>query len=238
MEIIAAIDIMDGACVRLTEGNFSTVKVYHKYPLEIAKEFEGAGLKRLHLVDLDGAKAGMVRNWKVLELIASKTGLSVDFGGGIKKENDVRIAFDSGASFATVGSIAVTNQEEFTKWLMIFGAEKFLLGADVRDRKIVINGWLESSTIPVVEFIKLYWTKGVKKVLCTDVAKDGRLEGPSMELYKDLVREVPGLFLIASGGVSSTQDLEELRLVQCSAVVIGKAFYEGKIHLSEIGKFL
>src|ERR1700692_1920841 len=183
MEIIPAIDIIEGKCVRLTQGDYSQKKVYNEHPLEVAKEFEGAGLKRLHLVDLDGAKSGAVKNWQVLETIAGKTKLSIDFGGGIKTEEDVRIVFDSGAAFVTVGSIAVKNENEFVKWLLIFGAEKFLLGADVKDEMIAINGWMDTTAICVYDFMEKYISHGVKQIFCTDVSKDGKLEGPSVELY-------------------------------------------------------
>ena len=186
MEIIPAIDIIDGKCVRLTQGDYEQKKIYNEHPLEVAKEFEAAGLQRLHLVDLDGAKEKKVKNWKVLETIASKTKLAIDFGGGIASESDVRIVFDSGAALATVGSIAVKNEFEFVKWLMIFGAEKFLLGADVKDKMIAIHGWLETTDKSIFDFIGNYIEKGVQQIFCTDVSKDGKLEGPSTELYKEI----------------------------------------------------
>src|SRR3954468_4192095 len=179
--IIPAIDIIEGKCVRLTQGDYEQKKIYNEHPLEVAKQFEDAGLKRLHLVDLDGAKVGSVKNWKVLEMLASKTSLIIDFGGGIKKEEDVRIIFNSGAVFATVGSIAVKNEEEFIKWLWIFGAAKFLLGADVKEEKIAVSGWLEKTDIWIYDFIQKYISKGIKQVFCTDVSKDGLLAGPSLE---------------------------------------------------------
>jgi phosphoribosylformimino-5-aminoimidazole carboxamide ribotide isomerase len=237
MEIIPAIDIIDGKCVRLTEGDYTQKKIYNEYPLEIAKEFEGAGLKRLHLVDLDGAISGAVKNWKVLETIAGKTKLSIDFGGGIKKEGDVRIAFDSGAAFVTVGSIAVKNENEFVKWLLVFGAEKFLLGADVKDEKIAINGWMDTTEIRVYDFMRKYISHGVKQIFCTDVSKDGKLEGPSFELYKKIVAKFPELYFVASGGVSAVKDLEELQNIGCKATIIGKAIYEGRITISDLMSF-
>ncbi len=178
MQIIPAIDIIDGKCVRLTEGDYSQKKIYNEHPLEVAKQFEDVGLSRLHLVDLDGAKEGSVKNWKVLETIAGKTSLIIDFGGGIKKENDVEIVFNSGAALATVGSIAVKDETEFVKWLLIFGADKFLLGADVKEEKIAINGWQKKTDIGIYDFIEKYINNGVKQIFCTDVSKDGKLEGP------------------------------------------------------------
>jgi len=232
--VIPAIDIIDGKCVRLEQGNYDKVTLYHKEPLEVAKKFEDAGLKRLHLVDLDGAKSGAVKNWKVLETISGKTSLVIDFGGGIKNEKDVEIVFDSGATFATVGSIAVKDEEEFIKWLMKFGSEKFLLGADVKNEKIAISGWQETTEIWIYDFIGKYIAHGVKQIFCTDVNKDGKLQGPSIDLYKNIVSKFPELFFIASGGVSSVKDLEELKNVGCRAAIVGKAIYEHKITLKEL----
>ncbi len=234
MQIIPAIDIIDGKCVRLTQGDYSQKKIYNEHPLEVAKQFEDAGLSRLHLVDLDGAKAGAVKNWKVLETIAGKTSLMIDFGGGIKKEEDVNIVFDSGAALATVGSIAVKDETEFVKWLLIFGADKFLLGADVKDEKIAIHGWLEKTDISVYDFIEKYIAHGIKQIFCTDVNKDGKLEGPSIELYKNIIKKFPDLHFIASGGVSSIKDLDELQSVGCKGAIIGKAIYEGRIRVSDL----
>jgi phosphoribosylformimino-5-aminoimidazole carboxamide ribotide isomerase len=234
MEIIPAIDIIDGKCVRLTQGDYEQKKIYNEHPLEVAKQFEDAGLKRLHLVDLDGAKAGSVKNWKVLERIAGKTSLIIDFGGGIKKEEDAKIVLECGAAFATVGSIAVKDETEFVKWLIIFGAEKFLLGADVKEEKIAINGWLEKTDIWIYDFIEKYIDHGVKQIFCTDVSKDGKLEGPAVELYKNIVVKFPDLHFIASGGVSSLKDLEELSNIGCKGAIIGKAIYEGRISLKEL----
>jgi len=229
MEIIPAIDIIDGKCVRLTQGDYSQKKIYNEHPLEIAKQFEDVGFKRLHLVDLDGAKQKAVKNWKVLESIASNTKLVIDFGGGIATEDDVRIVFDSGAALATVGSIAVKNEFEFVKWLLIFGADKFLLGADVKDKMIAIHGWLET--------IENYISKGVQQIFCTDVSKDGKLEGPSTELYKEIITKFPALYFIASGGVASIKDLELLKETGCKGVIIGKAIYENRISLNELKSF-
>ena len=234
MTIIPAIDIIEGKCVRLTEGDYSSKKVYNEHPLEVAKEFEGAGLKRLHLVDLDGAKAGAVKNWKVLETIAGKTSLTIDFGGGIKTNKDVQIVFDSGARFATVGSIAVKDEGEFVKWLLQFGAGKFLLGADVKNEKIAIHGWQETSDIWVYDLLEKYIGHGIKQVFCTDVSKDGKLGGPATSLYKSIIEKFPSLELIASGGVSSMKDVEELAKAGCKGVIIGKAIYENRVSLSDL----
>lgn len=234
MQIIPAIDIIDGKCVRLTEGDYSQKKIYNEHPLEVAKQFEDAGLQRLHLVDLDGAKAGKIINWKVLETIAAKTKLIIDFGGGIKTTNDVEIVFESGATLATVGSIAVKNETEFVKWLLQFGAHKFLLGADVKDEKIAVGGWLETTDINIYNFIESYVQKGVQQIFCTDISKDGKLQGPSIELYKNVIKTFPEIFFIASGGVSSVKDLEELKLIGCKAAIVGKAIYENKISIKEL----
>ena len=237
LQVIPAIDIIDGKCVRLTQGDYSQKKIYNEHPLEIAKLFEDAGLKRLHLVDLDGAKAGAVKNWKVLDKIASKTKLIVDFGGGIKTENDVNVVFESGAAYATVGSIAVKDELLFTQWLEQFGAGKFLLGADVKDEKIAIHGWLETTDIWVYDFIKKYLDKGVQQIFCTDVSKDGKLEGPATDLYKNIITESPAIHLIASGGVSSMDDLYKLQEVGCTGAIVGKAIYENRIALADLKQF-
>jgi phosphoribosylformimino-5-aminoimidazole carboxamide ribotide isomerase len=237
MEIIPAIDLIDGKCVRLTQGDYNQKKIYNEHPLEVAKQFEDVGLSRLHLVDLDGAKAGAVKNWKVLETIAAKTSLIIDFGGGIKKEEDVKIVFNSGARFATVGSIAVKDEAEFVKWLLIFGADKFLLGADVKAEKIAINGWQEKTDIWIYDFIEKYIQHGVKQIFCTDVNKDGKLEGPSIELYKNIIKKFPDLHFIASGGVSSIKDLEELESIGCKAAIIGKAIYEGRVKIADLKNY-
>ncbi|MDX2045464.1 MAG: 1-(5-phosphoribosyl)-5-[(5-phosphoribosylamino)methylideneamino]imidazole-4-carboxamide isomerase [Chitinophagaceae bacterium] len=236
--IIPAIDIIDGKCVRLTQGDYSQKKVYNENPLEVAKQFEAAGLKRLHLVDLDGAKAGTVKNWKVLEDIAGNTGLLIDFGGGIKKEEDVKQVFNSGAVWATIGSLAVKNEEEFVKWLTKFGADKFLLGADVKGEMIAVGGWLETTGINIYDFIKKYVDHGVQQLFCTDVSKDGKLEGPSVELYKNIISRFPGLHFIASGGVSSMKDMEELNAIGCKGAIVGKAIYENRISLNELKSFI
>jgi phosphoribosylformimino-5-aminoimidazole carboxamide ribotide isomerase len=232
--IIPAIDIIDGKCVRLTEGDYSQKKIYNENPLAVAKEFEQAGLSRLHLVDLDGAKAGAVQNWKVLEQIASNTSLLIDFGGGIKRKEDVETVFKSGARWATVGSIAVKNEAELIKWFEDYGAENFLVGADVKGENITVGGWVETTAINVFDFISRYFSLGVEQVFCTDVSKDGKLEGPSFELYQKIIEKFPGLFFIASGGVSSINDLNKLREIGCSAAIVGKAIYEGRISLKEL----
>jgi phosphoribosylformimino-5-aminoimidazole carboxamide ribotide isomerase len=237
MEIIPAIDIIDGKCVRLTQGDYGQKTIYNEYPLEVAKQFEDAGIKRLHLVDLDGAKAGSVKNWKVLEAIAGKTSLGIDFGGGITKEEDVQIVFDCGAAYATIGSMAVKDETRFVGWMQFFGAERFLLGADVKHEKIVVAGWLENTDIWIYDFIRKYIDHGIKQVFCTDVSKDGKLQGPSTELYRNILVEFPKLYFIASGGVSSLQDLEELASIGCNGAIVGKAIYEGRISIHALNKF-
>lgn len=236
MEIIPAIDIIEGKCVRLTQGDYSQKKIYNEKPLEVAKEFEDAGLKRLHLVDLDGAKAGKVVNWKVLEAIAGKTSLTIDFGGGVKTEKDIEIIFESGGALVTIGSMAVKEEEVFIGWLKIYGADKFLLGADVKNEKIAVHGWQETTDIWIYDFIQKYMEKGMKQVFCTDVAKDGALEGPSIELYKNIIQKFPDLHFIASGGVSNIDDVYELEDINCKGVIIGKAIYEGRIKLNDLIK--
>jgi len=234
MEIIPAIDIIDGKCVRLTQGDYAQKRVYNEHPLEVAQAFEDAGLRRLHLVDLDGAKAGKVRNWKVLETLAGKTGMVIDFGGGIKTGADVDIVFNSGAALATVGSIAVKDGPLFVSWLQEYGAGRFLLGADVKEEKIAIGGWLETTDRWVYDFIQEYVEKGVTQVFCTDVSKDGLLQGPALDLYRSIIDKFPELHFIASGGVSSMDDVRQLAEIGCKGVIIGKAIYEGRILLDEI----
>lgn len=234
MEIIPAIDIIDGKCVRLTEGDYSQKTIYSEHPLDIAKAFENAGIKRLHLVDLDGAKAGKVTNWAVLESIAKNTALVIDFGGGIKQESDLKIVFESGASMATIGSLAVKNPELFSSWLKIYGEDRFLLGADVKGEKIAIGGWLETTEETVFDFIASCLQKGVQQIFCTDISKDGKLEGPSIELYQKIIQQFPELHFIASGGVSSMQDIDALKMIGCSGVIVGKAIYEGRIKITEL----
>jgi phosphoribosylformimino-5-aminoimidazole carboxamide ribotide isomerase len=237
MQIIPAIDIIEGKCVRLTEGDYAQKKIYNENPLEVAKAFEGIGLMRLHLVDLDGAKAGEVVNWKVLEKIANNTELKIDFGGGIKTEATLKTVLDTGATYATIGSLAVKNELLFQEWIARFGAKVFMLGADVFEEKIAIGGWLEKTEISVFDFMKSYIDKGVKQIFCTDIKKDGKLQGPSIELYQKIIEQFPALHLIASGGVSSLDDLIELEEIGCSAAIVGKAIYENKITISELANF-
>jgi phosphoribosylformimino-5-aminoimidazole carboxamide ribotide isomerase len=237
MQIIPAIDLIDGKCVRLTEGNYAQKKIYNEDPLEVAKAFEGIGLMRLHLVDLDGAKAGEVVNWKVLEKIAHQTQLKIDFGGGIKKETTLKTVFDTGASYATIGSLAVNNRLVFEEWIERFGADAFMLGADVFEEKIAIGGWIEKTNINVYEFIEYYMSKGIAQVFCTDIQKDGKLAGPSIDLYKKIMDQFPKLHLIASGGVSNMEDLHTLRTIGCAGAIVGKAIYENRITLKELASF-
>ena len=237
MQIIPAIDIIDGKCVRLTEGDYAQKKVYNENPLEVALQFQDAGLERVHLVDLDGAKAGKIVNWKVLELIASKTSLKIDFGGGIKKQEDVRVVLEAGALWATVGSVAVKDKNALLQWMQHFGADKFLLGADVKGELLAVGGWLETTTINIYDFITAYLQQGIQQIFCTDISKDGRLEGRSLELYKSLIERNKNLHLIASGGVSSIQDLEALRAIGCAGAIVGKAIYEGRISINDLKYF-
>jgi phosphoribosylformimino-5-aminoimidazole carboxamide ribotide isomerase len=234
--IIPAIDIIDGKCVRLTQGDYQQKKIYNEHPLEVAKQFEDAGLKRLHLVDLDGAKAGHIKNWKVLETLAAKTSLIIDFGGGVKAEEDVNIIFNSGGAMVTIGSLAVKEEETFVSWLTKYGPEKFLLGADVKDEKIAVHGWQQTTNIWIYDFIEKYIQRGVQQIFCTDVAKDGALQGPSIELYKSIIQKFPQLYFIASGGVSSINDIYQLKAIGCKGIIIGKAIYEGKISLTDLQK--
>ena len=236
MKIIPAIDIIEGKCVRLTKGDFSQKKIYNENPVEVAKEFEDAGLERLHLVDLDGAREGKVRNWKVLESLAGKTSLQIDFGGGINSEKDLSIIFDSGALWATIGSLAVREQEKMKSWIIQYGADKFFLGADVREKKLAVKGWTEMTEMKIGEFIAFYLELGLDHIFCTDISRDGLLEGPATELYKELIQEYPPLRLVASGGVSGLSDLEQLIEAGCYGVIIGKAIYEGRINVQDLKK--
>ena len=234
MRIIPAIDIIDGKCVRLSKGDYSTKKIYNENPIEVAKEFEGAGMQYLHVVDLDGAKANHIVNYKVLEQISSKTTLKIDFGGGLKSDEDLHIAFNSGAKQITGGSIAVKQPKIFEGWLSKYGAVKIILGADSKNEKIAVSGWQEESDKEVIPFIKSYENKGIKYVICTDIAKDGMLEGPSFNLYKRILKDTRDIKLIASGGVTSLSDLNELEDLGCEAAIIGKALYEGHIRLRDL----
>ncbi|MCB9198768.1 MAG: 1-(5-phosphoribosyl)-5-[(5-phosphoribosylamino)methylideneamino]imidazole-4-carboxamide isomerase [Flavobacteriales bacterium] len=235
MRIIPAIDIIEGKCVRLTEGNYSTKKVYNEDPVEVAKEFEDQGLKYLHLVDLDGAKASRIINYKVLEKISKSTSLIIDFGGGIKTDDDIKIAFNSGAYQITGGSIAVKNPSLFKFWIRQYGKDKIILGADCRNRNIAIEGWQESSDIDVIDFIEAYVTIGIKNVICTDISKDGKLAGPSLKLYAEILSQTKAS-LIASGGVTTMEDLRFLKEIGCEGAIIGKAIYEGRIKVKELSK--
>ena len=234
MEIIPAIDLIDGKCVRLTQGDYAQKKLYSENPLEIAKSFEDAGVRRLHLVDLDGAKAQHIVNHRVLRDIATQTTLIVDFGGGVKTDADLRIAFENGAAMITGGSIAVKNPETFIRWLEDYGSDKIILGADVRDGMIAVSGWTETSAIDLFSYIADYHAKGVNQVICTDISRDGMMQGPAIELYRSLLEQFPELYLIASGGVASADDFFELQKIGVPAVITGKAIYEGKIRLDEL----
>ena len=233
MKIIPAIDIIDGKCVRLSKGDYDTKKIYNENPVEVAKEFEDFGIQYLHLVDLDGAKAKKIINQKVIENIAKKTNLIIDFGGGIRSEEDLQKAFDSGAKKVTLGSIAVVNPELCLAWLEKFGAEKLILGADCLDRKIKTSGWLENSETDVVDFIKEYLKKGFREVVCTDISKDGMLQGPSTALYQEII-ENSTIELIASGGISNIEDVQKMKEIGCAGTIIGKAIYEGRISLEDL----
>jgi phosphoribosylformimino-5-aminoimidazole carboxamide ribotide isomerase len=238
MQIIPAIDIIDGKCVRLTKGDYNVKTIYNENPVEVAKQFEAAGLQRLHLVDLDGAKAGNVINWKVLETIASQTKLRIDFSGGLSTTEQVEQCFTNGASFASIGSIAVKNEHLFNEWITKFGANKFIVGADVNKEKIAIKGWTEQTEITVFELIEKYIAKDINHFFVTDISKDGLLQGPSIDLYKKLLLHFPTLQLIASGGVSNMDDLYVLKEIGCCAAIVGKAIYENKINLDELRNIL
>lgn len=238
MRIIPAIDIIEGKCVRLSKGDYSTKKIYNENPLEMAKEFEAHGIEYLHLVDLDGAKASHIVNHKVLEEIASKTSLKIDFGGGLKTDEDLKIAFESGARQITGGSIAVKNPNVFENWLQQFGGDKIILGADAKDEKIAISGWLEESDKELIPFVKDYMKSGVSYVICTDIAKDGMLEGPSFDLYKKMLAALPNVKLIASGGISTFEELPKLADLGCEGTIIGKAIYEHKISLKQLENYI
>ncbi|MBD2702735.1 1-(5-phosphoribosyl)-5-[(5-phosphoribosylamino)methylideneamino]imidazole-4-carboxamide isomerase [Spirosoma sp. BT702] len=238
MHIIPAIDLIEGKAVRLTQGDYSQKKEYNARPLEVAQQFEDAGLTRLHLVDLDGAKEKRVINWKVLELITSKTSLHVDFGGGVQSDEDLRIVFECGAKQVTGGSIAVKQPDVMERWLSQQGAEKIILGADAKNEKIAVSGWEEATEVWVYDFVERWTENGIRYVISTDVAKDGLLEGPSFELYRNLQDQFPKLNIIASGGVSSMADLETLADMNLFGVIVGKAIYEGRVTLKELRKFM
>ena len=237
IEIIPAIDLIDGKCVRLRQGDFAQKTVYGDDPLTIAERFENAGLKRLHIVDLDGAKCGAIANLKILETIARRTNLTIDFGGGIKTDADIKSVFDAGAQMASVGSVAVKNQEKFFAWLARYGGERILLGADVKGDKLAINGWQTQTAIEILPFLTDYFARGVRQLFVTDVSKDGLMQGTANALYAKIMEQLPDLKLIASGGVSNLEDIYELEKIGCSGAIVGKAIYEGKIKLSEFEEF-
>jgi phosphoribosylformimino-5-aminoimidazole carboxamide ribotide isomerase len=238
MFIIPAIDLIGGKCVRLSQGDYSSKKEYHDDPLEMAKRFEGAGISRLHLVDLDGAKAKKIINGDVLERICAGTSLQVDFGGGIQADEEIEKAFALGAKQVTGGSIAVKNPTLFDEWVAKYGSDKIILGADAKNKKIAVGGWEETTSVDLIPFIQSYFDKGIRYVICTDVAKDGLLQGPSVELYQEILQEISELKLIASGGVSSVKDLEELEKVGVYGAIVGKAYYEGRVTLEELASFV
>ena len=238
IEIIPAIDIIDGKCVRLSKGDYTTQKVYNEDPLEVAKAYEDHGIRRLHIVDLDGAKAKRIINHCVLERIASKTSLIIDFGGGLKSDSDLDIAFNSGACMVTGGSIAVKNPDVFQSWIEKYGGDKIILGSDCRGKKIAVGGWLEDTEEDLIPFIQSWQEKGTSKTICTDIDRDGMLQGPNVELYKEIKMKISGIYLIASGGVSQMKDLDDLEAASIPAVIIGKAIYEGNIQLKDLKRFL
>jgi len=237
IEIIPAIDLIDGKCVRLSQGDYNSKTVYNENPLEVAKMFESSGIKRLHLVDLDGAKAKHIVNHKVLGAISSETSLVIDFGGGLKSDEDLKIAFNNGAAMITGGSIAVKQPEKFLRWLDKYGSEKIILGADAREGMISVGGWQENTSLPVIDFISGFYKEGIKKVISTDISRDGMLSGPSIDLYRDIMKEIPGVELTASGGIASMNDIISLAQLGVPGVITGKAIYEGKISLEEIEKY-
>ncbi len=234
MDIIPAIDIIDGKCVRLTKGDYNICKTYSDNPLDMALRFQDAGIRRLHLVDLDGARSKHIVNYPTLEKIAGHTDLTVDFGGGIKTTSDLETALGCGAAMVTIGSTAVTDPELMEKWIADYGQEHIILGADVRDGRVSVNGWKEDSILSLNDFIRDYTQKGITQVLCTDINKDGMLQGPSVDLYSCLLKEFPGIYLIASGGVSSVDDLIRLKQAGLPAAIVGKAYYEGRITLEQL----
>ena len=238
MRIIPAIDIIDGKCVRLSKGDYDTKIIYNENPLEVAKSFEAHGIEYLHLVDLDGAKSSKIVNYKILEQIATQTTLKIDFGGGLKSDEDLKIAFESGANQITGGSIAVKNRAIFEKWISEYGSDKIILGADAKDEKIAVSGWLEDSDEDLIPFIQDYQSKGIQYVICTDIAKDGMLEGPSFDLYEKILKEAIGVKLIASGGISTFDELPKLAELGCEGTIIGKAIYEGRITLKQLENYI
>ena len=238
IQIIPAIDIIEGKCVRLTQGDYSRKTIYNDSPLEVAKQFEDIGITRLHLVDLDGAKKGEVVNLKVLEKIVSQTNLSIDFGGGVKNDTSIENVFNAGASFATIGSLAVKQPDLLFNWVKRYGSDKIMLGADVKGENVAIGGWLEATDINVIDFIRINFLNGITNIFCTDISKDGLLQGPSVELYKKIMIAIPQLKLIASGGASKMNDVLELDKIGCGGVIIGKAIYEGRIKMNELKNYI
>ena len=238
IELIPAIDLIEGKCVRLTQGDYDTKKVYNEDPLEIAKMFEDHGIRRLHVVDLDGARQGRIINYRTLERLATRSSLIIDFGGGLKQDCDLEIAFNSGAQMVTGGSIAVKNPNLFASWISKFGSDKIILGADAKNKKIAISGWEETTDQELIPFIQNYQTQGITKVICTDISRDGMLQGPAIELYQEMQEQLPQLYVIASGGVSSVDDIEKLHDAGVPAVIFGKAIYEGKIQLKDLIRFI
>lgn len=238
IELVPALDIIEGKCVRLTQGDYATRKIYNEDPAEVARALESHGIRRAHVVDLDGARAGHIVNYRTLEKIASRTNLTIDFGGGLKSDKDLEIAFDCGAAMVTGGSIAVKQPELFGGWIRDFGAERIILGADAKDQKIAVSGWEEATSLDLLPFIGSYVEKGITKVICTDIGRDGMLQGPAVEWYEAIRAAYPQVFLIASGGVGSVGDIERLATAGVPAVIFGKALYEGKISLKEIERFI
>jgi phosphoribosylformimino-5-aminoimidazole carboxamide ribotide isomerase len=238
MRIIPAIDLIDGKCVRLSKGDYSTKIIYNENPLEVAKAFEAHGIEYLHLVDLDGAKSSQIVNHKILEQIATQTRLKIDFGGGLKSDTDLKIAFESGANQITGGSIAVKNKAVFESWITQYGSGSIILGADAMNEKVAVSGWLEDSNLELIPFIQDYQNKGIQYVICTDIAKDGMLEGPSFDLYATILAKAKGIKLIASGGISSFEELPKLAAMGCEGTIIGKAIYEGRITLKQLEKYV
>lgn len=238
IQLIPAIDIIDGRCVRLSQGDYASKKVYNEDPVEVALEMEAHGITRLHVVDLDGAASHHIVNYRTLNAIAKRTNLIIDFGGGVKSDEDLRIAFENGAQMVTGGSIAITDPERFTSWIARYGAEKIILGADVKEKRIAVNGWKEETTQPLMPFLAHYTEKGIRQVICTDISCDGMLKGPSIALYREILGAFPELTLVASGGVSGIEDIYDLEEAKVPAVIFGKALYEGRISLRDIEHFI
>ena len=237
IELIPAIDLIDGKCVRLTQGDYDSKKIYNEDPLEVAKMFEDCGIRRLHVVDLDGAREGRIINYAMLERLATRTSLIIDFGGGLKSDMDLDIAFNCGAQMVTGGSIAIKAPEKFLSWIKHYGCQKIILGADSRNGKIAINGWQNTTDKELIPFIEEYQKQGIRKVICTDISRDGMLQGPAIDLYRAIRKALPDIYLIASGGISSINDIEALEAADIPAVIFGKAIYEGRIQLKDLIRF-